>query len=56
MVVIQGFNLIRGLVLDQRVGSADHSTDYRHSQQPVTASDRLSIHLSSGGGWTAIVR
>ena len=31
-------------------------TDYKHTQQTVSSSDRLKIHLSSGGGWTAIIR
>ena len=30
-------------------------TDYKHTQQTVSSSDRLKIHLS-GGGWTAIIR
>ena len=38
------------------VNATKEATDYRHVQQSVTASDRLAIHLSSGGGWTAIVR
>ena len=38
------------------VNASKDATDYRHLQQTVTASDRLAIHLSSGGGWTAIIR
>ncbi|MBR1388799.1 MAG: glycoside hydrolase family 97 C-terminal domain-containing protein, partial [Prevotella sp.] len=32
------------------------ATDYQHTQATVTAADRLSIRLSSGGGWTAILK
>ena len=32
------------------------ATDYRHTAQTVTKNDRLNIHLSSGGGWTAIIK
>ena len=31
-------------------------TDYKHTTQNVNAKSRLAIHLSSGGGWTAIIR
>ena len=37
------------------VNAMKEATDYKHTQQTVTANDRLSIHLSSGGGWTAII-
>ena len=30
--------------------------DYKHSTRTVSASDRLDIHLASGGGWAAIIR
>jgi hypothetical protein len=30
--------------------------DYRHTTQTVTATDQLHVSLSSGGGWTAIIR
>ncbi|MCR4852988.1 MAG: glycoside hydrolase family 97 protein [Prevotella sp.] len=30
--------------------------DYRHTTKTVTASDQLHIKLSSGGGWTAIIK
>ena len=32
------------------------ASDYKHTVQTVTASDKLKIHLSSGGGWTAIIK
>ena len=32
------------------------ATDYKHAKQTVTANQKLRIHLSSGGGWTAIIR
>ena len=38
------------------VNAAKEATDYKHSRQAVKRSDRLAVHLSSGGGWTAIIR
>ena len=38
------------------VNALKDATDYKHTQQTVTRSDRLNIHLSSGGGWTAIIK
>ena len=38
------------------VNAAKEATDYKHSRQAVKSSDRLAVHLSSGGGWTAIIR
>lgn len=38
------------------VNALKDAKDYKHTQQTVTANDRLTIHLSSGGGWTAIIR
>lgn len=32
------------------------ATDYRHYSEIVTNNDSLQLHLSSGGGWTAIIR
>ena len=32
------------------------ATDYRHIRQTVSSSDRLAIHMGSGGGWVAIIR
>lgn len=37
------------------VNAAKEATDYKHSVQTVTATDKLNICLSSGGGWTAIM-
>ena len=31
------------------------ATDYQHHHQKVSTTSRLNIHLSSGGGWTAII-
>ncbi|MBR1410727.1 MAG: glycoside hydrolase family 97 protein [Prevotella sp.] len=31
------------------------ATDYRHTRKDVTSTDRIQLHLSSGGGWTAII-
>ena len=38
------------------VNALKDATDYQHRLQTVTATDRLNIHLSSGGGWTAILK
>ena len=38
------------------VNAAKEATDYQHIRQSVSSTDRLDIHLSSGGGWTAIIR
>ena len=38
------------------VNAHKEATDYKHAQQTVTSKDRLTVHLSSGGGWTAIIR
>ncbi len=38
------------------VNALKDATDYQHHLQTVTATDRLNIHLSSGGGWTAILK
>ena len=38
------------------VNAHKEATDYKHTQQTVTRKDRLAVHLSSGGGWTAIIR
>ena len=38
------------------INADKEATDYKHSQQAVTDQDRLDIHLSSGGGWTAIIK
>jgi len=38
------------------VNAAKEATDYRHIRQTVSSADRLTVHLSFGGGWTAIIR
>jgi alpha-glucosidase len=38
------------------INAAKEATDYQHHRLQVCPSDRLNIHLSSGGGWTAIIR
>jgi len=38
------------------VNAQKEATDYKHTQQTVTRKDRLTVRLSSGGGWTAIIR
>ena len=30
--------------------------DYKHTLQSVSASDKLTVHLASGGGWAAIIK
>lgn len=32
------------------------ATDYQHIRQVVSGTDCLPIHLSSGGGWVAIIK
>ena len=38
------------------VNATKEATDYKHILQSVNNIDRLSIHLSSGGGWAAIIK
>ena len=38
------------------VNATKEATDYKRIQQSVNNTDHLSIHLSSGGGWAAIIR
>ncbi len=38
------------------INATKEATDYQHIRQAVSASDRLPIHLSSGGGWVAIIK
>ena len=38
------------------VNAMKEAADYKHTRQTVTANDRLNIRLSSGGGWTAIIK
>ena len=38
------------------VNAMKDATDYKHTQQTVGHDDMLHIHLSSGGGWTAILK
>ena len=38
------------------VNAIREATDYKHTIRSVTAGERLNIHLSSGGGWTAIIK
>ena len=37
------------------INAAKEATDYQHRCQQVSPSDRLNIHLSSGGGWAAVI-
>ena len=38
------------------VNALKDGTDYKHTQQTVSGRSQLQVHLSSGGGWTAIIR
>ena len=38
------------------INATKEATDYQHIHQNVNPADRLPVHLSSGGGWTAIIR
>ena len=44
------------LIFADGVNAMKEATDYKRTQRSVTSRDCLSIHLSSGGGWTAIIR
>ena len=37
------------------INATKEATDYQHHHQKVSTTSRLNIHLSSGGGWTAII-
>ena len=43
-------------IFSDGINATKEATDYQHVRQTVRQTDRLSIHLSSGGGWTAIIR
>ncbi len=38
------------------VNALKDAADYKHTRKTVSSKDRLKIHLSSGGGWTAIIK
>ena len=38
------------------INATKEATDYQHNHKTVSATDRLPIHLSSGGGWVAIIQ
>ena len=38
------------------INARKDATDYKHTVQTVTRNDRLQLHLSSGGGWAAIIK
>ena len=38
------------------INARKDATDYKHTVQTVTRNDRLPLHLSSGGGWAAIIK
>ena len=61
----------RDLVIDLSfLGAGSHSADifadganahrdaedYKHTTRTVSSSDKLQVHLASGGGWAAIIR
>lgn len=37
------------------VNAEKEATDYKHTKQDVNAGDKLDVHLTSGGGWAAII-
>ena len=45
----------RANVFADGINADREATDYKHTYQQVTNSDKLQIHLAPGGGWTAIV-
>jgi len=44
------------LIFADGVNAHRNAEDYSRREQPVSASDKLSVHLAGGGGWTAIIR
>ena len=38
------------------VNAQKDGTDDKHTQQTVSGRSQLQVHLSCGGGWTAIIR
>ena len=45
----------RANVFADGINADREATDYKHTYQQVTNSDKLQIHFAPGGGWTAIV-
>lgn len=45
----------RANIFADGINADSEATDYKHTYQQVTNSDKLQIHLAPGGGWTAIV-
>lgn len=45
----------RANIFADGINADREATDYKHTYQQVTNSDKLQIHLAPGGGWTAIV-
>ena len=51
-----GSGVYRVVIFADGTNAAKEATDYRRSENSVTANDKLSIHLAPGGGWAAIIR
>ena len=45
----------RANIFADGINADREATDYKHTYQQVTNSDKLQIHLAPGSGWTAIV-
>ena len=45
----------RADIFTDGINATKEATDYKHIQQSVNNTDHLSIYLSSGGGWAAII-
>ncbi|WP_300724574.1 glycoside hydrolase family 97 protein [uncultured Bacteroides sp.] len=43
-------------IFEDGINAGKEATDYKHSTKDVTSTDKLTLKLSSGGGWAAIIR
>jgi len=50
-----GSGLYQADIFADGINAAKEATDYQHIHKTVSSTNRLNIHLSSGGGWTAII-
>ncbi len=50
-----GSGQYRGVVFSDGINAAKDATDYQRQELTLTAADTLTLRLSSGGGWAAII-
>ena len=43
-------------IFEDGINAAKEATDYKRTNRKVSATDKLTLRLSSGGGWAAIIR